>query len=92
MLYSRRNESTCFCVQSSGIGEIAKKVSRPLSSGPGESQYATATPRWNSGIRITLTGASGRVTRSFSRTNVGRLRQRRLRPPSTTLSRAGLSA
>ena len=75
-----------------GSERSRSSVSWPLSSGPGESQYATATPRWNSGIRMILTGSSGTVTRFFARTNAVASAQRLLRGGSTTSSRAGCSA
>src|SRR5436190_2577521 len=62
LLYSRKNDSFRSFDQSFGVGATAKNVLPVLSSGPGESQYAIATPRLNSGIAITSSGLSGMVT------------------------------
>src|SRR5947199_1439307 len=56
------NDSFRSLDQSFGVGATAKNVLPVLSSGPGESQYAIATPRLNSGIAITSSGVSGIVT------------------------------
>src|SRR5262245_4565550 len=69
-LYSLKNDSVRSLVQSLGVGAMEKNVSACGSSGPGLSQYATATPRWNSGITITFTGSLGTVTSFLSRTNL----------------------
>ena len=43
---------------------------------PGESQYASATPCWNSGIAMISSGSSGTVTMFFSRTKLRGVDQR----------------
>ena len=68
-LSSRRFDSRCSSVQSSGIGVIAKKAFWPRSSGPGDESIAPPNARRKTGVQRISSGSSARPTRSRSRQN-----------------------
>ena len=68
-LSSRRYDSRCSSVQSSGIGVIEKNAFWPLSSGPGELSIAPPNARRKTGVQRISSGSSARPIRSRSRQN-----------------------
>ena len=58
-LFSRSIDSTCSSVHDSGGGVMAKKLSRPLSSGPGGMSIAPPKARRNGGVQMIWSGSSG---------------------------------
>ena len=64
---SRRYDSRCSSVQSSGIGVIEKNAFWPLSSGPGELSIAPPKARRKTGVQRISSGSSARPMRSLLR-------------------------
>ncbi len=74
----------------SGGGVMAKKLSSPLSSGPGGMSIAPPKARRNGGVQMIWSGSSGRPIRSRSRTNA-RMRSCSARQKSSSSSAFGWS-
>ena len=90
-LSSRRFDSRCSSLQSSGIGVIAKNAFWPLSSGPGELSIAPPKARRKIGVHWISSGSSARPIRSFSAQNAS-IRAFSARQKSSRSSAFGCSA